>query len=44
MKQLDIDNFSLSRIPRPGEDKGKEKVSNNIKKVPKVVIPKPDSK
>ena len=34
MKQLDIDNFSLSRIPRP-EDVSKEKINKTIKKIPK---------
>ena len=34
MKQLDVDNFSLSRIPRP-EEVAKEKNSKTIKKIPK---------
>ena len=34
MKQLDIDNFSLSRIPRP-DDVSKEKINKTIKKIPK---------
>ena len=36
MKQLDIDNFSLSRIPRPGEIKEDKGTNSNIKKVAKV--------
>jgi len=35
MKQLDIDNFTLSRIPRPGEEdkkKGKEKAEKKSSK------------
>ena len=41
MKQLDIDNFSLSRIPRPGEiNNNKEK--DNSKKLAKV--PRPNIK
>jgi hypothetical protein len=36
MKQLDIDNFSLSRIPRPGEiNNNKEKETKKLTKVPK---------
>jgi hypothetical protein len=41
LKQLDIDNFSLSRIPRPGEN-NKDKDKGSIKKVTKV--PKLDMK
>ena len=33
MKQLDIDNFSLSRIPRPEEEAAKKAKNIEIKKV-----------
>lgn len=40
MKQLDIDNFSLSRIPRPGEKQNDD--DDNTKKLKKVPKPEKD--